>query len=597
MQNKLFKMLFFLISFTLIMVSCDKYLTEVNPNETTVETFWDDLSDTESGIYAAYAVLRNDYVLNIRQEAWRSDMGWPGYGRPVPQNNDEGWSWYCQLYNSTTNAISKKWDALYTGVWRANQVIDALENRIDRNLLSKKDQEKWDYQMGQARFLRGLMYFYLSSSFNEGSVILRDKVITSTEEFNQPLAPAETILEFYRKDLQAAYDLLPYKSPSGQAYVGLATKGSAATILANSFLYKSEYEEAEKLYKELINDARYGYKLVTDRSLLFTTAGEFNSESILEISYSTDQRQDIGTWDSNCMYNRLNSMTTNTGGCLVPAWLVWKYSHEKMDPKVKENHLDNDLSKPLRNVSLRASSMVALVNDVTTPYYLITNSAERPNFYGGPKAEWGFGKYKKYTDHDIMVDEKPLMSGKNVVVNRLSDVYLLYAECLLQHDTPDLKGALYYINEIRHRWGLLLLGHPDKYPECTYDGVDYTKEDLMLHLQFDERPLELSIEGHQIRWQDLLRWGLLEDDGRNIFNILSSDEKYTYWSAPYNAVKLDGTPLRLLNNSTLSLSKTDATSQLIDYEYDQASDNYLKSQNAYYDIPQKEVMNNPLISE
>lgn len=46
--------------------SCDNYLTELNPNETTTEVFWNTLSDTQSGIYATYAVLRNDYVLNIR---------------------------------------------------------------------------------------------------------------------------------------------------------------------------------------------------------------------------------------------------------------------------------------------------------------------------------------------------------------------------------------------------------------------------------------------------------------------------------------------------------------------------------------------------
>ena len=30
--------------------SCDNYLTELNPNETTTEVFWNTLSDTQSGI-------------------------------------------------------------------------------------------------------------------------------------------------------------------------------------------------------------------------------------------------------------------------------------------------------------------------------------------------------------------------------------------------------------------------------------------------------------------------------------------------------------------------------------------------------------------
>lgn len=596
MKNKIIKSIVMASLVIPTITSCDDYLTEINPNETTAEVFWNDLSETQSGIYATYAVLRNDYVLNIRQEAWRSDMGWPGFGRPVAQSNDAGWSWYTQLYNYTTDEISSKWDALYTGVWRANQVIDALENRINRESLSVADQSKWDYQMGQARFMRGLMYFYLASSFNEGSVVLRKTVLQSTKEFNQPLAPADEVRTFYRDDLKAAYDLLPYTSPSGQAYMGLATKGTAATILGISHLYAKEYDQAATLFKEVITDKRYGYELVHDLSKLFTTAGEFNSESILEISYSLDQRPDINTWDDNCMYNRYNSMTTSIVGCLVPAWLVWEYNEEEMDPNVIENHIDNDITKPLKNVSLRASSMVALVNDITTPYYIKGNAAEQSGIFGGQKGEWGFGKYKKYTNHDIVTIEKPLMSGKNVVVNRLSDVYLMYAECLLQED--DVQGALDYINEIRYRWGLKLLGKSGKYSSRTYDEISYTKEEVLHHLQFVERPLELSVEGHQIRWQDLLRWGYLEDDDKNIFKRLSSDPEYEFWTVNYAAKRLNGTPIpEIKQNSMVSKIKpsNNPKTQKIDYEYDDAAINYRKSQNAYYAIPQKEIMNNTAI--
>ena len=48
--------------------SCEDYLSLSNPNKTTVETFWTDLKDTKSGLYATYAALRNDYVLNIHGE-------------------------------------------------------------------------------------------------------------------------------------------------------------------------------------------------------------------------------------------------------------------------------------------------------------------------------------------------------------------------------------------------------------------------------------------------------------------------------------------------------------------------------------------------
>lgn len=585
----------FAVLMVLPLTSCDDFLTKVNPNETTTDTYWQDLTQTQSGLYATYAVLRNDYLLNIREEAWRSDMAWPGYGRPTPQNNDAGWTWYCQMYNSTTSEVSKKWDALYTGVWRANQVIEALENNFDYETLSDSDKETWDYQMGQARFMRGLMYFYLSSAFNEGSVVLRTKVPASTEEYNQALAPAEDVLEFYRADLLAAYELLPNVSPTGTTYVGLPTKGTAATILGTSYLYKHDYAEAEKYFDDVIHNSEYGYKLETDLSKMFTNAGEFNSESIFEITFSTDKRQDIDTWNSNCMYNRLDAMTTSTVGCLLPAWVAWDYMNEPMDPNVATNYIDGDMSKGLRHVSLRASAMVGVAIDFETPFHITGNVSEQANYFGGPNGEWGFGKYKKYYNADL-AEAGQLISGKNVTVNRLSDVYLMYAECLLERG--EVQEAIDYINEIRYRWGLVLIGKSGKYGSRTYDNLDYSAEDVLYHLQYVERPMELSFEGHQIRWQDMLRWGMLEDDNNNRFKDVSTSPAYEFWSDNIETYKLDGTYNKSLTNAYLSIDEpVDNTSaKFIDYEYDQAAQNYTKSKNAYLPIPENERMNNSAIN-
>lgn len=237
----------------------------------------------------------------------------------------------------------------------------------------------------------GLMYFYLHSSFNNGSVVLR----TSTaQSFNLPLSPAEDVLKFFREDLEVAYDLLPVPQDVTSDYEGLATKGTAATIQGISYLYEKEYSEAEMKFKDVIDN--YGYELEQDWTKMFTNAGEFNSESILEISYSLDYRQDITTWDMNCMYNRLATLSTSLGGFLPAAWLVNEFLNDKPDNKDSRN--------TGRQVSLRASAMVALVKDEVTPYYINGNASEKCPM-GGPLADWGFGKFKKYTNHDIVTKE------------------------------------------------------------------------------------------------------------------------------------------------------------------------------------------------
>ncbi|MFR9581477.1 MAG: RagB/SusD family nutrient uptake outer membrane protein [Rikenellaceae bacterium] len=583
MKSNIIKNIAIVMASMMTLSGCNDYLTEEDPNEVTTDSFWEDLSDTQAGVYAAMAALRNEYVVDVRFEAWRCDQGWPGYGRPVPQNNATGWTWYTQQYTNSTSGITNKWDGLYVGVWRCNQVIEALE-ALNEDGSYGGDEATWTYQMAEVRFLRGLYYFFLHSSFNEGSVVLRTKCPVTVDDFNQPLAPADEVLEFFREDLKYAYDNLPAYNETGSIYVGMPTSAAAAAFLGTSYLYEKEYDEAKSYFYELIYDDKYGLELVTDMDKLFTMAGEFNSESIFEISYSADERTDIDTWDDNRMVNPLETYSLSTTGFLVPAWLVYEYYNETMDTKQEDN--------TGRQVSKRASAMVALVRDEITPYYITGNAAEYGN-YGGPTGEWGYGRYKKYTNHDIVEQYTSLQSGRNVILSRLADVYLMYAECLLQDD--DVQGAIDAINEVRKRWNLTLLG-TSKDSSRTYNGWTYDRDRVMEHLMYVERPLELSVEGHQIRWQDLRRWGLLEDDSNNIFKRHSDEIFYSTSSSGLSGLSGTALSASFPNSYIQKTAGTGSNDQKVDYEYDAAYVNYNKSRNAYYPIPSTEIMNNSMVN-
>ncbi len=597
-----------------LLASCEDYLTESNPNYTNVENFWEDLDDTQTGLNAAYAVLRTADIVATREEAWRSDMGWPGFGRPVPTDNATGWSWYAHLYTNSTSMISDKWDALYTGVWRANQVIDALKELESTYLSDEDDYATWTYQMAQARFLRGVYYFYLHSAFNEGSVVLK-KSATTIDNLYEGLSSSDEVLAFFRDDLQYAYDNLPYVNPTGDAYTGLPAKGAAATLLGTSHLYEHEYSYANKYFEELVTDSQYPYELETDLDKMFTMAGEFNSESILEINYTTDERTDISTWSDNVMTNALGTFSTSTGGFLAPAWMVVAYSElDDMDDKFVSNYYIDPVTTDvtLRPVSRRASSMITLLEDDITPYYIDGNAIQNGKFGA---TGWGFGMYKKYTNHDIFTQEVASTSGKNVILNRLSDVYLMYAECQLElYGDAGVTKALEYINYVRARWGLVLLGKEASGTyagERTYNDLDYTYETLTTHLRDVERPLELSTEGHQIRWQDLRRWGYLEDDSNNIFTKRSK-ESYTACRPDgfsiYSFTDLDGEAITTGYIAAITMVRSaeflaeypntrTGNMSTVDYEYDNAALNYRSSRNKFYPIPLSEVMNNPAIKD
>ncbi len=559
--------------------SCEDYLTENNPNKIEVADYWKTLDDTRMGLNATYATMRKEAVLNTRYEAVRSDLAWPSSERPA--GIAEAKNWYEQQYNNSTPAITAKWNALYSGVWRANQVIEALE-RLEGTV----DADEWRQQMAEARFMRGLFYFYLHSSFNGGSVVLKQKTPENQDEYNQPLSTAEDVKTFFRRDLEYAVNNLHEKFTSATREIPV--KATAQTILGTSFLYEGEFADARNMFKSVINDGPF--RLETDMSKMFTATGEFNSESILEIPYSRELHPELGEWNENAM---TNALATFAKSWFVPSsWLSVAYLEDTPDKGIAIN---NEVSENgvARTVSLRTSAMVAVLEDAITPYYMTGNASQQINTFGGPNAGRSFARWKKFQNWDIMEKEDASLSGKNIVVNRLSDVYLMYAECLLKAD-HDIDGALFYINAVRSRWAVTKLSG------AKYD----TEEEIMQHLMFVERPLELSAEGHQIRWQDLRRWGLLEDDENNIFYRRSKETFYAYKPSVL-PLKLDGKKYANLNdvpNFSVVSSEWPLNPAGIQFpaisvveineEYDVAARNYSKRINQYYPIPASELRNN-----
>ncbi len=577
------KQIIFILMIGMVLVGCEnaEFLEESNPNQIATDNYWQNLTETNATLNATYSVLFNHYVLGIVEESWRSDMGWPGYGRPTP-GSELGRAYYFKTYTDDDEVIEFRWNALYQGVFRANQVIEGLEA-----LQGTVNEEEWTLQMAQARFFRGLFHFYLHSTFNNGNIIIKDKVPGTQEEFNKGVSPSAEVIAFFREDLSYAYANLPAKWENKQADQGRVTAGTAATILGTSYLYEEEYDRALPMFNDVIDNTDYGYRLVSPE-VLFTKAGEFNDESIFEINYNLTHRPELNQWDESSHGNRL---VFSFGGVdsAMPAWILYKYKTESMDPLDDRNYyVDPIEGRKLRNVPLRASQMVTLAEDEQTLYYLTDNVSA--NMQGNP-VEWGFGHLKKYFNHDHLEseDENPggnWFSGKNVTVNRLADVYLMRAEVKIK--MGDITGALADINAVRARWGLVLLG-PVLDASHSYDSLSYTAETLMNHLMYVEKPLELSNEGQSIRWNDLRRWGII---GEN-FNRLAGE---VYHTVTYQYTNVEG-DLGWRNNSLQEGPDTGDATHVIDYAYDLTAENYVPELHDYLPIPLSEVLANSAITE
>ncbi|WP_111706182.1 RagB/SusD family nutrient uptake outer membrane protein [Lutibacter citreus] len=581
MKHIIFKyiLLIFAVSF---LSSCgDEYLDEKNPNEIAKDNYWRNLSETEKGLNSAYHTLNVPALVSIIEEAQRSDMAWPAYARPVPGTISE---FYNQTYSNSTPAIASKWETNYLGIFRANQVIEGL-NTIKGTV----DDVEWTSQMAQARFLRGLFHWYLYSTFNNGSIIIRDYAPVTNEDFNKGLSPASEVLAFLREDLEYAYANLYAKGEYPNAYdVNRVTSGAAATVLGTTYLMELNYSKAMEYFTDVLNSGDYA--LEYDMAKLFTTAGEFNQESILEISYNNTLKPEANLWNGETVTNRLNQLTTGTVGANAPTWLAYKYKTEPMDILDDRNYYVNeDGVRLLRNVPLRCSAMMAVIEDGQTPYYLTKSVSEYSKFGAN---NWGIGWHKKFSNHDIVENENDLpygttQSGKNVTLNRLAEVMLMQAECLIK--TGDGEGAMLLMNEIRKRWGLELIGESGSDVSHSYDENTYSLDELMEHLMYVEKPLEMSLEGHAIRFLDLKRWGIIKEN----FKKLSEQ---TYYATTYFYTNSEGKAASKWNSSVVKELPTTGVPQVIDFEYDIPYSNYNEALHSTFPIPLTEINANTNIN-
>ncbi|WP_075590543.1 RagB/SusD family nutrient uptake outer membrane protein [Labilibacter marinus] len=571
----------------LALTSCEDYLEQTNPNGPNTDIYWSNLDETQATLNGVYASLMDQNLLLIQRESYRTDMAFPGQrDRPLSKML----TWYTHLYNESEQYVNDKWAYCYRGIFRANQVIEGLSR-----LEGKVDEERWTEQMAQARFFRGLFHFYVHSTYNQGKVLIHDKYAASIDDLYKPVSSSEEVIEFFRKDLVYAYDHLDFAYETK----GKVTKGAAATILGTSHLYQEEYNEAMVYFDDVISNPLYGYELVRDMNLLFTNAGEFNRESILEISYTLDFNLEYTQWQEESMVQKLSRYSSPTGASeFVPsAWLAWEYEREVMDATDPRNEItDKNGNTRLRTVPLRASAMMCLAKDLDTEYYMrpyaVYTDEEGNNGINKIFGKFSVGYFKQYTNHSSIDDEENLAggtswkSGKNVVVNRLGEVYMMMAECLMK--TGNTQGALDYINDVRERWALQLLGTDDG--SGRYDDYNYVADadSLWQRYMYIEKPLECSIEGHAMRFIDMRRWGIT----KSRFEDLA---KQTWYIGDFTYID----PITEVEKTKPKcyLYKEEPAKVGLEYiEYTLAAENYKPSVHEYFPLPTDETLNNPFVS-
>ncbi|WP_298536349.1 RagB/SusD family nutrient uptake outer membrane protein [uncultured Algibacter sp.] len=578
----------FVLSMSLAFFGCkDEFLEQTNPNEISTATFWSNLDDLDKGLTATYKGLAGGSNFRLVDEMLRSDIAWgTGYQRPNNVN-----PYYLQIFNEADQAPNGKWSALYTTIFRANQVIRGAEGLLG-TFETEDDEEEAIVMYAQARFIRGFAYFMLHNSFNNGSVPLLDFVPETESEFYNALQPAETVRDFYLEDLDFAQNNLPtsWEDPRD---LGRVTAGAAVAVIGQSYLFAGNFSEAAIHFKRLIDD--FDYALAPNIGSNFTTMDEFNQESILEINYTMNFKNELGPWDGRDTANTASLQKLLTGGPgawwggVLANWLILEYRNEKIDFTDARNIVvDEDGNESFRKFSLRTSWSVALVDDEDMPYYGGDITGQGSNFNVRMSAFW-----RKHTNWDLgEKDEDAISPGKvrsaiNERLIRLAQIYLQYAECMIEQGNID--EALLYINKVRRRSAVQLLGPngSGEFPTNDHDNITYNAQTLMEHLRYKEYPLELSCEGYGgVRNIDLRRWGVKKQR----FQELAQKR---YHGLHHSLVLQDGKRVTRWESIVEELPPDDPKVNEGWNEFIEASQNYNDASHAYWPIPNGEIIANP----
>jgi starch-binding outer membrane protein, SusD/RagB family len=373
-----------------VAAGCGSSFVDITPQHVIpVGNYYKTEADIRAALTGAYGNLREIY------NGFWIYFELPSDNTQVFTENEGSYGEFDWLTFRSTGGVSGPWNQAYRTIAAVNIIL----GRIDGVAIT--DELKKQYT-GEAKFLRGLMYFNLVRLFGNVPLVLKE-LVTEEEAYTYRRAPAEEIYTQIEKDLLDAAALLPAKFTGANA--GRATSGAARSLLGKAYLQQKKWELAEAALSEVIN----AYTFEPDINKLFGPANDDNSEVIFSVQYVAG-----GIGLGNSFAHAFAPQKSGTS--VVPLGAV------------SNNIGTQDLYDAFEADDLRKTAYVGVFKDGTNPkvYY------------------WA----KKFVNNVPVLND----GGNDWPVIRYADVLLMYAEALNQDNKTE--QALTFINKTRARANL-----------------------------------------------------------------------------------------------------------------------------------------------
>lgn len=337
--------------------------------------------------------------------------------------------------------VSSTWSDHYDGINRANAAINSIPQ-------IKMNEELKNRLLGEASFIRALLYFNLVRFYGDVPIVTQDT--RDLNNLNVSRDPAEKVYEQIISDLEFATSNLPVGYSVSD--VGRATKGAATILLGKVYLTKKDWGKAIEALGEVINnESIYGYSLLENFGDNWRGGTENGPEMVFSIQFMQAPGNGNVLMLSTAPRNR------------VPGLVGWE-----ADVPTREVY---DLFDP---------------EDERRAATFYTSYDKDGKVYQFP---WPL--FFKYFDPGRV--NATDQSNANIHVLRYADALLMYAEALNEQSGPSPQ-AYDAINRVRRR----------AFNDPAYDLANLSQGEFR-EAVYLERRKELVFESH--RWFDLIRTG------------------------------------------------------------------------------------------
>jgi hypothetical protein len=441
--------------------------------------------------------------------------------------------------------------------WCAYKIINGANSMIES--IQEGAGNDTDHIKGENYFMRGLVYFHLSTLWSKPYVLGRDNMgvvlRTSTTEDVNTRATVGEVYDLIVSDLENAIRLMDKGTVRGNA--GYVSKAAAQGLLSRVYLYMGENEKVISLVNEMLGSATPESKLEPSSSYpnyfinalnsvetlwaVAHTANETRGSSSIGSMYLTDNGQG---WGEIYASDPLLDLLDHNPNDIRLQFIRPKYISET-DYMIRwvvpsdEDFYQNEL----RDVTYDAGSKKYYFTEESVNYYVETETVNGYQQYyinyGGEKHRvrlslkmenrYGWPKYFmlkfSYQDGDPMLSSPVMIRWAEVILNRAE----AYAR------TNNASKAFEDVNVIRTRAGL-----SGNQLFSSSNMMGYTSA---LDVVLDERRLELFFEGH--RAFDIYRNKMSQDrrfSGVQPWEVVDYTDNKIQYLIPLDEITISGIP-------------------------------------------------------